>query len=335
MLRSLVGSEMCIRDRHFGFQVLEGYGVTECSPVLAANQPGDIRAGTVGQLLPGIEHRLEEVDGLDNAGRLFVRGLNVMRGYLTADAPGIITPPKDGWHDTGDVVSIDDGGYVSIRGRLKRFAKIGGEMISLAIVENCASAVWPDHLHAAAILPDPRKGEQIILVTDRKDAPRSLLLAWAQSHGVPEIAVPKKIITVDEVPVLGTGKIDYLSVTKLAGDGLAELSNKAEEPETAFDKISRKDRKKLEQEEKAEKRRLARKEKNEKSNDTNERVDSEAPESGEPASGEAAHTSTTSEEITKPATSATPDPVTLKNDPAKPANDAADSAASIKKDAAE
>ena len=197
-----------------------------------------------------------------------------MRGYLTADAPGIITPPKDGWHDTGDVVSIDDGGYVSIRGRLKRFAKIGGEMISLAIVENCASAVWPDHLHAAAILPDPRKGEQIILVTDRKDAPRSLLLAWAQSHGVPEIAVPKKIITVDEVPVLGTGKIDYLSVTKLAGDGLAELSNKAEEPETAFDKISRKDRKKLEQEEKAEKRRLARKEKNEKSNDTNERVDS-------------------------------------------------------------
>ncbi len=215
-------------EKRFGFEVLEGYGVTEGSPVLAANQPGDIRSGTVGQLLPGIEARLDPVEGLENAGRLHVRGLNVMKGYLSPENPGVILPLTDGWHDTGDIVFIDDEGYVSIRGRLKRFAKIGGEMVSLAVVENCASAVWPDNLHAAAILPDPKKGEQIILVTDRKDASRSLLLAWAQSHGVPEISVPKKIIEVDEVPVLGTGKIDFLTIKTIAEEALIAAAQPAE-----------------------------------------------------------------------------------------------------------
>lgn len=214
-------------EKRFGFEVLEGYGVTEGSPVLAANQPGDIRAGTVGKMLPGIETRIEPVEGLDGAGRLHVRGLNIMKGYLSPDDPGVVTPPKGGWHDTGDIVAIDREGYVSIRGRLKRFAKIGGEMVSLAVVENCASAVWPDNMHAAAILPDPRKGEQIVLVTDRKDADRGLLLAWSQSHGVPEIAVPKKIVEVEEVPVLGTGKIDFLAVKTLAENGLMAMSAKA------------------------------------------------------------------------------------------------------------
>lgn len=215
-------------EKRFGFEVLEGYGVTEGSPVLAANQPGDIRSGTVGQLLPGIEARLEPVEGLENAGRLHVRGLNVMKGYLSPENPGVLLPLTDGWHDTGDIVCIDDEGYVSIRGRLKRFAKIGGEMVSLAVVENCASAVWPDNLHAAAILPDLKKGEQVVLVTDRKDAPRSLLLAWAQSHGVPEIAVPKKIVEVDEVPVLGTGKIDFLTVKTIAEEALIAAAQPAE-----------------------------------------------------------------------------------------------------------
>ena len=125
-------------EKRFGFEVLEGYGVTEASPVLAANQPGDIRAGTVGQMLPGIEVRVDPVEGLENAGRLHVRGLNIMKGYLTPDEPGVVKPTAEGWHDTGDIVAIDDKGYVSIRGRLKRFAKIGGEMVSLAVVENCA-----------------------------------------------------------------------------------------------------------------------------------------------------------------------------------------------------
>lgn len=203
-------------ERRFSFEVLEGYGVTEASPVLAANQPGDIRSGTVGKMLPGIEVRLEEVEGLAPGKRLYVRGPNIMQGYITPDAPGVVKPPKDGWHDTGDVVAFDGAGYMAIRGRMKRFAKIGGEMVSLAVVENCATAVWPDNMHAAAILADDKKGEQIVLVTDHPAPDRSLLLTWAQNHGVPEIAVPKKIVSVSEVPILGTGKLDYVGVQRLA-----------------------------------------------------------------------------------------------------------------------
>lgn len=203
-------------EERFSFEVLEGYGVTECSPVLAANQPGDIRSGTIGTILPGIETRLEKVEGLDDGGRLFVRGPNVMKGYISPEKPGDIIPPKDGWHDTGDVVSIDDEGYYVIRGRLKRFAKVGGEMISLTVVENCASALWPDNMHAAAIVPDPKRGEQIVLLTDLPDAKRVDLMRWAQTHGVPEISVPKKIIPINAVPILGTGKLDYVAVTKMA-----------------------------------------------------------------------------------------------------------------------
>ncbi len=203
-------------EARFSFEVLEGYGVTECAPVLAANQPGDIRDGTIGKMLPGIESRLEPVEGLEDAGCLWVKGPNIMKGYISPENPGQIVPLEDGWHNTGDVVSVDDEGYYVIRGRIKRFAKIGGEMVSLTVVENCASAVWPEYMHAAAIVPDPRKGEQIILVTDHPEPKRHELLAWAQTHGVPEISVPKKIISVDALPVLGTGKLDYVSITEAA-----------------------------------------------------------------------------------------------------------------------
>lgn len=207
-------------EERFSFEVLEGYGVTECAPVLAANQPGDIRAGTIGKMLPGIETRIEPVEGLQEGGRLWVRGPNIMKGYIRPENPGQIEELNEGWHDTGDVVSVDDEGYYVIRGRLKRFAKIGGEMVSLTVVENCASAVWPDHMHAAAIVPDKRKGEQIVLITDHQDPDRGELLRWAQTHGVAELAVPKKIVSVPTVPVLGTGKLDYVAVTRTAKEAL-------------------------------------------------------------------------------------------------------------------
>jgi acyl-[acyl-carrier-protein]-phospholipid O-acyltransferase/long-chain-fatty-acid--[acyl-carrier-protein] ligase len=206
--------------KRFGFEVLEGYGVTECAPVLAANQPGDIRGGTIGKMLPGLQLRLEPVDGLKEGGRLLVKGPNIMKGYIRPDNPGKVEPLPDGWHDTGDVVSVDEEGYYVIRGRIKRFAKIGGEMVSLTVVENNASALWSDHMHAAAILPDPKRGEMIVLLTDHPKPKRQELMAWAQSHGVPEISVPKKIIPVDEIPVLGTGKLDYVAVTKMAKKAL-------------------------------------------------------------------------------------------------------------------
>jgi len=207
-------------EQRFDMEVLEGYGVTECAPVLAANQPGDIQAGTIGKMLPGIEARLEPVEGLDEGGQLWVRGPNIMKGYISPDNPGQLVPLEGGWHDTGDVVSVNDDGHYVIRGRIKRFAKIGGEMVSLMAVENCASAVWPEKMHAAAIVPDPKRGEQIVLVTEEPNAKRRELLTWAQTHGVPEISVPKKIITVESLPVLGTGKLDYVSITALAKNAI-------------------------------------------------------------------------------------------------------------------
>ncbi|HET7084396.1 MAG TPA: AMP-binding protein [Rhizomicrobium sp.] len=197
-------------------QLLEGYGVTETAPVVAANQPDANHPGTVGRMLPGMETRLEPVEGISGAGRLFVRGPNVMLGYIRPDAPGKIVPPKDGWHDTGDIVAIDDEGFLAIRGRLKRFAKIGGEAVSLAVVENIATALWPDNAHAAVAVPDGRKGEQIVLVTNARDASRVDMVGWAQNHGVAELALPRRLVLVDAIPVLATGKTDYVSVQKMA-----------------------------------------------------------------------------------------------------------------------
>ncbi len=199
-------------------EILEGYGVTEAAPVLAANRPGANRYGTVGLLMPAIEARVEPVEGIPGAGRLFVKGPNIMLGYLKSDHPGVIAPPADGWHDTGDVVSFDDEHFLSIRGRLKRFAKVGGETVSLTAVENVACALWPDHAHAAIAVADGRRGESIVLVTTNKEAARSALVAWGREHGVTELAAPRRIVTVSEIPVLGTGKTDYGSVGKIVAD---------------------------------------------------------------------------------------------------------------------
>ncbi|MBL4871322.1 MAG: AMP-binding protein, partial [Robiginitomaculum sp.] len=203
-----------LKKKH-GLTILEGYGVTETSPVVAVNQLDANRHGTVGHFMPGLQHRIEPVPGIKRGGRLFVKGPNVMLGYITSENPGVIQLLKDGWHDTGDVVEIDEDGFVAIRGRVKRFANIGGETISLAVVENCAKAVWPDNEHVALIRPDPKKGEQIILISDCKEANRMEVLTWAQQHGVPELSVPKKVMIVPEIPILGTGKIDYQSAEKL------------------------------------------------------------------------------------------------------------------------
>jgi acyl-[acyl-carrier-protein]-phospholipid O-acyltransferase/long-chain-fatty-acid--[acyl-carrier-protein] ligase len=163
----------------------------------------------------GMQARLEPVEGIPGGGRLFLKGPNVMLGYIRPENPGVIMPPEDGWHDTGDVVSIDGEGFISIKGRMKRFAKVGGETVSLAVVENCASSLWPDYCHAAIALPDGRKGEQIVLLTTNPEAQRVDLVGWAQNHGVAEIAVPRRIIQTETIPVLGTGKTDYVKVEKI------------------------------------------------------------------------------------------------------------------------
>lgn len=198
-----------------GAVLLEGYGVTETSPVLAVNTPEDNRDGTVGRLLPGVEPRLEPVPGLADGKRLYVRGPNVMAGYMFAENPGVIVAPDNGWHDTGDIVTIDDG-FVRICGRAKRFAKLGGEMVSLGAIETLACALWNDAQHVVLSFPDPRKGEQLLLVTDKAAADKDALLAHARREGFPELWVPKSILVVPAVPLLASGKVDLQATVEIA-----------------------------------------------------------------------------------------------------------------------
>jgi acyl-[acyl-carrier-protein]-phospholipid O-acyltransferase/long-chain-fatty-acid--[acyl-carrier-protein] ligase len=205
----------------FGLRILEGYGVTECGPVVALNTPMFNRFGTVGRLMPGMEATLAPVPGIAEGGRLSVRGPNIMLGYLRAEAPGMLEPPPGGWHDTGDIVAIDPLGFITIKGRAKRFAKVAGEMVSLAGIEALAAELWPDAPSAAAAVPDARKGERLILFTERKGATRAEYQSFARGRGATEIAIPAEVVVLDAVPMLGSGKIDQVGVTRLARERAA------------------------------------------------------------------------------------------------------------------
>jgi acyl-[acyl-carrier-protein]-phospholipid O-acyltransferase / long-chain-fatty-acid--[acyl-carrier-protein] ligase len=200
----------------FGLRILEGYGATEMSPVIALNTPMQFKAGTVGRFLPGIRHRLEPVPGVDEGGHLILSGPNVMQGYLRVEQPGVLEPPPGGAYATGDIVTIDDQGFVTILGRVKRFAKIAGEMVSLAAVEQAVARRWPDRRHAVVAVPDARKGEQLVLVTEQPGASRQDLAAHGRELGLPELFLPRQVIVVERLPVLGTGKADYGAIGRLA-----------------------------------------------------------------------------------------------------------------------
>lgn len=203
----------------FGIRVLEGYGATETAPVLAVNTPLAYRKGTVGQFLPNVKHKLTPVPGIENGGLLFVNAPNLMTGYMKHDLPGVIQPVTsevgDGWYNTGDIVAVDKDGFVSIQGRVKRFAKVAGEMISLEYSEKMANLASPNAAHASLATPDKSKGEAVILLTTDKELNKQTLIKAAQQLGYPELAVPAKIIVVDAIPVLGTGKTDYVGLKAL------------------------------------------------------------------------------------------------------------------------
>jgi acyl-[acyl-carrier-protein]-phospholipid O-acyltransferase/long-chain-fatty-acid--[acyl-carrier-protein] ligase len=205
----------------FGLRILEGYGVTETAPALALNTPMFNKFGTVGRVLPGMETRLEKVEGVEDGGRLYVRGPNVMLGYLKVASPGVLEPPAEGWHDTGDIVSIDEQGFLTIKGRARRFAKIGGEMISLAAVEALASELWPNAPSGVVAVPDLRKGERLILLTQQKGATRAEFQAFAKAKHASDLMIPSEVWVLDKLPMLGSGKVDMVGAAKLVQERLA------------------------------------------------------------------------------------------------------------------
>ena len=212
----------------FGVRILEGYGVTETAPALALNTPMYNKFGSVGRLLPGMTARLEKVEGVEEGGRLYVRGPNVMLGYLRAENPGALEPPPEGWHDTGDIVTIDPQGFITIKGRAKRFAKVGGEMISLAAIEMLASELWPNALVSVATVPDARKGERLILVADKSGATRQEFQAYAKRKHASDLMIPGEVIPLDKLPVLGSGKVDHLAVQKFVREQAAAKATAAD-----------------------------------------------------------------------------------------------------------
>ncbi|MDX2309280.1 MAG: acyl-[ACP]--phospholipid O-acyltransferase [Hyphomicrobium sp.] len=226
-LRLIVAGAEAVKDRtrqlymeKFGVRILEGYGVTETAPVLAINTLLANRSGTVGRLVPLMEARLDPVPGIEEGGRLFVRGPNVMLGYMRAEKPGVIDPPHDGWHDTGDIVAIDAQGFIRIKGRAKRFAKIGGEMVSLSAVEAMAAELWPALMTVVVAVPDARKGERLVLISTSPVSTRESFQRFAKAKGVSELSVPGEILIVEKIPLLGSGKPDYVAVAALVKETL-------------------------------------------------------------------------------------------------------------------
>jgi acyl-[acyl-carrier-protein]-phospholipid O-acyltransferase / long-chain-fatty-acid--[acyl-carrier-protein] ligase len=222
----------------YGIRIMQGYGVTEASPVIAVNNLMLNKARTVGRVIPDMEYYIKPVEGIERGGHLVVKGPNVMQGYLFHDKPGKIHPPSTergaGWYDTGDIAEIDEEGFITILGRAKRFAKIGGEMISLSAAEELAALTWPDINHAVVAIYDERKGEKIILITEYKKAERKPLQEVARKKHIGELIVPKQIIIVDKIPVLGSGKTDYISLAKLA-----ESNNSDKEESGWVNKLSK------------------------------------------------------------------------------------------------
>ena len=221
-------------EEKFGVSLFEGYGATECAPLISVNTPANKKAASVGRVVPGLEYRIVPVPGIEeeNTGILWVKGDNVMLGYMRSANPGVLEPPVDedlaalyaesgegddgsGWYDTGDIVHVDESGFVSIRGRAKRFAKIGGEMVSLAAVEDAVKEIWPDAVLGVITIPDERKGEQLALVIAAENVTTSRIAAHFASRGISPLWTPKRIVCVKEAPLLGSGKFDYRGAKEL------------------------------------------------------------------------------------------------------------------------
>lgn len=198
-------------SQKFGIRILEGYGTTETAPVISINTPMYYKDGTVGRIFPAIQYKLKKIPGIKIGGELHVKGPNIMLGYITEKRPDQLLAPPDGYHNTGDIAEIDNNGFLKILGRVKRFAKVGGEMVSLSIVEDLVNKNWNDYQNAVVSIHS-NKGEKITLFTTNKHLLRTDLVKCFKNNGLPEIYIPKQIFYIKKLPTIGSGKTDYLKL---------------------------------------------------------------------------------------------------------------------------
>ena len=215
---------------HTGIRMMEAYGATETAPVMTANNGIFNKFGSIGKLLPGMQYRIEPVDGITTGGELCVKGPNVMLGYYMPDNPGVLVEPQDGWYHTGDVVDIDEIGFFTIKDRIKRFAKIGGEMVSLNAVQDMVIAATQscntEYSYGVVAIPHESKGEQIVLVTNNKEVTSAMLHEYVRNNGMSELYLPRIILYHEHLPVFATGKADNVTLKK---EVMAELCSENEQ----------------------------------------------------------------------------------------------------------
>lgn len=196
-------------NRKFGIRILEGYGVTEATPVISINTPMHYKENTAGRILPGISYKVKKVPGIKEGGELYISGPNIMKGYIKYGNPKKIIAPANGYHCTGDIAKIDNEGFLTILGRTKRFTKISGEMIPLATIEEKINQLWPEYTHAIITTSEKEKHEKIVLITNNNYATKKEIQQFFQKLGLPTLYNPKEIISIEKIPLLGTGKINY------------------------------------------------------------------------------------------------------------------------------
>ncbi|MDP2138894.1 MAG: AMP-binding protein, partial [Candidatus Didemnitutus sp.] len=209
-------------SRKFGVRIHEGYGATECGPVVCINTKMDPNTHSAGRLLPGVTYRLEPVEGVPEGGQLFVRTPAMMKGYLNADANAKFQA-LNGWYDTGDIANVDDDGYVTVLGRLKRFAKVSGEMISLTAVEDALAGSFPQFglrcALAVVAVPDVDKGEKLVAIANEMRLQLADIRAAVRAKGLSNLCAPRELRFVQNIPKLGSGKLDHRELARMLRDG--------------------------------------------------------------------------------------------------------------------
>ncbi|MCI0512203.1 AMP-binding protein [candidate division KSB1 bacterium] len=198
-------------------ELCEGYGATETSPVVSVNLPGANRPGSIGKILPSVKvkivhHETGQEQPVGQEGKILVKGELIMKGYFD-DLEETSLHIRDGWYDTGDMGVLDEDGYLWHRGRLKRFVKIGGEMVSLVRVEKTLEKYLPEGALCCVVeVPDAIKGAKIVAVTTLPIDEKKIMKKMAEE--LPPIALPKKYVVMEDIPKLGSGKVDFRVTTK-------------------------------------------------------------------------------------------------------------------------